>query len=382
MANTKKVNPNTSNTFSFNFKQVEIPILKEVASKKNYYMTNDADNFFDQLIYYYEKGNVHSTFVDNLSSRIIGSGLQTTDQGSEAVIKSYELDELYKKISFDYSLYGGYAIEIIWNVLHTEITQVNYIDFSRVRSGFIDDKIDEVTLFYYSVDWHAWSKEIEVYHTFDSNPETDNRQIYYYKDNHPGKDIYPRPEYNAALKWVYTEVELNRYYANLVKNNFVPTTMLTVNSFFDEEKQVNFEKSLKNFTGGDAAGTIFVIYNEGGDETTKPELIKFNGDSEDNKYQWLTNHTIEELIIGHRIPNPLLAGVKTPGQLGGATELEISERIYNLQVVLPKRTNVLKGINDISNFIPGDIVYDVINTDIFDVVREDKPVDEEKTITE
>jgi len=47
MANTKKVNPNTSNTFSFNFKQVEIPILKEVASKKNYYMTNDADNFFD-----------------------------------------------------------------------------------------------------------------------------------------------------------------------------------------------------------------------------------------------------------------------------------------------------------------------------------------------
>jgi len=372
MANTKKVQANTSSTISFDFKQVEIPILKETPSRKNYYMTNLADDFFDQLIHYYENGNVHSTFVDNLSSRIIGTGLQTDDTGSEAVINAYGLNELYKRISFDYSLYGGYAIEVIWNALHTQITQVNYLDFSRVRSGYIDEKSEDVTLYYYSTDWHKWKKEIEVLLTFDTDPTSDNRQIYYYKDTHPGKDIYPRPEYYAALKWVYTEVELVRYYSNLVKNNFVPTTMLTVNSFFDQEKQIAFEKSLKQFTGGDAAGTIFVIYNEGGDETTKPELIKFNSESEDNKYQWLSQHTIEELIIGHRLPNPLLAGVKTPGQLGGSSELEISERIYNLQVIIPKRANVLEGINTVSNFIAGDITYDVINTDIYDVVKENK----------
>jgi len=372
MANTKKVQANTSSTISFDFKQVEIPILKETPSRKNYYMTNLADDFFDQLIHYYENGNVHSTFVDNLSSRIIGTGLQTDDTGSEAVINAYGLNELYKRISFDYSLYGGYAIEVIWNALHTQITQVNYLDFSRVRSGYIDEKSEDVTLYYYSTDWHKWKKEIEVLLTFDTDPNSDNRQIYYYKDTHPGKDIYPRPEYYAALKWVYCETELVRYYSNLVKNNFTPTTMLSINSFFDTEKQINFEKSLKQFTGSQAAGTIFVLYNEGGDESTKPDLIKFNSESEDNKYQWLSQHTIEELIIGHRIPNPMLAGVKTPGQLGGSSELEISERIYNLQVILPKRANVLEGINTVSEFIPGDITYDVINTDIFDVVTEEK----------
>ena len=375
MANPKKVNANTSNAQSFPFKQVEIPILKETPSRKNYYMTNLADDFFDQLIYYYESGNVHSTFVDNLSNRIIGTGLQTDDINSENIINTYGLNELYKRISFDYSLYGGYAFEVIWNALHTQITQINYLDFSRVRSGYIDDKTEEVSLYYYSTDWHKWKKEIEVLLSFDTDPQSDNRQIYYYKDTHPGKDIYPRPEYYAALKWVYTEVELVRYYANLVKNNFVPTTMLTVNSFFDVEKQNAFEKSLKQFTGGDAAGTIFVIYNEGGDETTKPDLIKFNSESEDNKYQWLSQHTIEELIIGHRIPNPMLAGVKTPGQLGGSSELEISERIYNLQVILPKRANVLEGINTVSKFLPGDITYEVINTDIFDVVTEEKTIE-------
>ena len=151
--------------------------------------------------------------------------------------------------------------------------------------------------------------------------------------------------------------------------------MLTVNSFFDVEKQNAFEKSLKQFTGGEAAGTLFILYNEGGDENTKPDLIKFNSESEDNKYQWLSQHTIEELIIGHRIPNPMLAGVKTPGQLGGSSELEISERIYNLQVILPKRANVLEGINTVSKFLPGDITYEVINTDIFDVVTEEKTIE-------
>lgn len=366
MLDNNKIKGTTNNTQSFNFTQVEIPQLKEIPSKKNYYMTNSADNFFDELIHYYEKGNVHSSFVDNLSSRIIGSGLQTDDPGSKITIDTYELDELYKGISFDYALYGGYAIEIIWNTLHTAITQTNYVDFSRIRSGFIDEKTDDVQFYHYSNDWHAWSKDIQIYQSFNPDENTENRQLFYYKDNHPGKDIYPRPSYYPALKWVYTEVELNRYYANLVKNNFVPTTMLTVNSFFDEEKQIQFEKSLKQFTGGDAAGTIFVIYNEGGDETTKPELIKFNGDSEDNKYQWLSTHTIDELIIGHRIPNPMLAGVKTPGSLGGSSELEISEKIYNIQVIFPKRTNVLSGINTLSKYFPGNLIYDIVNTNIFD----------------
>jgi len=355
----------TSDSYTMNFAQVEIPILKETPTKKNYYMTNAADDFFEQLIEYYEKGNVHSTFVDNLSHRIIGSGIQTTSPDSEIVINKLNLNELYKRISFDYSLFGGYAVEVIWNALHTQITRVNYLDFSRVRSGYINEQTDEVEFYHYSPDWRKWQKDITIYQSFNPDEETDNRQIYYYKDFHPGKDIYPRPNYYSALKWVYTEVELLRYYANLVKNNFVPTTMLTVNSFFDDEKQQQFEKSLKSFTGGDAAGTIFVIYNEGGNETTKPELVKFNDNSEDGKYQWLSQHTIDQLIIGHRLPSPMLAGVKTPGQLGGSSELEVSEKIYNLQVIGPARSNVLSGINEMSKYFGVAFEYDVTNVNIF-----------------
>jgi hypothetical protein len=135
---------------------------------------------------------------------------------------------------------------------------------------------------------------------------------------------------------------------------------------------MNFEKSLKQFTGGDAAGTIFVIYNEGGNAETKPEILKFNGDQEDQKYSWLSQHTIEELIIAHSIPNPLIAGVKTPGQLGGATELEVSEKQYNIQVVIPRRNNVLGAINDLNKYIPGDLNYEVKNLNIFTVTDENE----------
>jgi hypothetical protein len=352
-------------TFSTNFVQVEIPRLIEVPSRKNYYQTNLKDDFYEQLIHLYENANVHSSFINNLKERIVGSNMIAATPESQLIINKYKLDDLFTRITFDYVLYGGFAIEVIWNVLHTQITQLNYLDFSRVRSGYIDEETDKVEFYHYSPDWHAYKKEITLYQTFNPAENFDNRQIYYYKDIYPGKDIYPRPDYMAGLKWVYTEVELCRYYANLVKNNFVPTTLLTVNSFFDEEKQMAFEKSLKQFTGGDAAGTIFVIYNEGGDDTTKPELLKFNADQEDQKYTWLSTHTIEELIIAHRIPNPLLAGVKTSGQLGGATELQISERQYQVQVVMPKRQKILNVINELNKWVPGDLQYDVKNVNIF-----------------
>lgn len=349
----------------FNFKAAKIPELKEIPTRRNYYMAGEDNKFFDHLIEFYSKGNVHSSFVKNLGERITGSGLQPATEADQATIKKYNLNDLFGKISFDYSLYGGFAIEVIWNALHTQITRLNYLDFSKVRSGFVDPDTDKVQLFYFTPDWFKYNKEIEVYPVFNKDVNSDFKQIYYFKDRYPGDEIYPRPDYISGLKWIYTEIEVNNYYANLVKNNFVANTLLSVPGIFDDEKRLNFEKSLKDFTGGDAAGSIFVIYNEGGADAMKPDILKFNNEADDNKYQWLSEHIIEQLIIAHRIPSPMLAGVKTPGQLGGSEELKTSEKIYNLQVVHPKRNDVLNVINDFIPYLGGPLNYTVNDMNIF-----------------
>ena len=101
----------------------------------------------------------------------------------------------------------------------------------------------------------------------------------------------------------------------------------------DEEKQVEFEKSLKKqFTGADNAGTLLVMYNESKDNA--PTIEKFNSDEDDIKYRYISDKMTENIAIAHNLPTALL-GVLVPGKLGNATDLPIYEDIYNKYVVQP-----------------------------------------------
>lgn len=320
-----------------------IPELKEVkVANGNYYMTNNQNNFYENLQYLYDNSSIHKAILDNLRDKVVGSNVNSDKKTKQ----------LIKNITQDLTLYGGFTVEIIWNILHTKINKINYIDFSKIRSGMVDQDTDEVQLYFYSNDWKGYHKNVQILQSFNTDENSDSRQIYYYKDYAPGFNVYPKPSYYASIRWVYTDVELCRYYSNLVKNNFVSNVIISMkNGFDDPDKQENFEKSIKdNFTGSENAGSIPVIYGVGdGDDPIK--IVKFNDGSDDNKYQWLSQHTIDQLIIGHRIPNPLLCGVRIPGSLGGSTELEESENIYNKNVVYPTRDNILSFLNDINPYM-------------------------------
>ena len=342
--------------FNLELTKVEIPELKEIkAYRGNYYMAGEDNNFFSKLIYLYENSSIHNSFINNFTQKVVGSGL-IGNENSELVIDNMKLNELLAKITMDYAIFGGYAIEVIWNVLHTKITQLNYVDFSKIRSGYIDEDTDEVELYYYSYDWSAYHKKVEVFQRFNAAEETDNRQLLYFKGHHPGTDIYPRPMYLGGIKYIYTDIQLATYYANLVKNNFVSNTIIKVPVGMDPDKQIAFEQGIKdNFTNPDNAGSIVVIY---GDGENAVELLEFGKGSDDQKYQWLTQQTTDQLVISHRIPNPIIAGVRVPGTLGGTQEMADAENIYNKNVIYPARNDIMDDIDMLNAYfvIPMDDV--------------------------
>ena len=54
---------------------------------------------------------------------------------------------------------------------------------------------------------------------------------------------------------------------------------------------------------------------------------------------------MQNILSGHKITNPLLVGIKTPGQLGGTQELQTSFSIYNSQVINPLKSQLLESFN-------------------------------------
>ena len=304
---------------NINLERMVLPELRDVKSYNgNYYMPGEDGKWFEHLLRFYYGSSIHGAIIQNLHRRLQ---------------EGYEDDPLYYKISLDYLIFGGYSMQVLWNLNHDKIVSLQQLDFSLVRCGLQDD-FGNISLFYYSNDWNKYNnRKIDVLSPYSEEKISDDNQCFYFRRYNPGQEIYPKPYYFAGLKWVATDIELESYYANLVKNNFVANTILSFNSFMDEEKQVEFEKSLKKqFTGADNAGTLLVMYNESKDNA--PTIEKFNNDEDDIKYRYISDKMTENIAIAHNLPTALL-GVLVPGKLGNATDLPIYEDIYNKYVVQP-----------------------------------------------
>lgn len=312
--------------YQLELEKMEIPKLQDVKSYNgNYYVPGTDGKWFQYLLDYYYESSVHAAIIQNLHRRLQDG---------------YEDDPIYYQISLDYLLFGGYSLQVLWNFNHDKITKLIPLDFSMVRCG-LQDEYGNISLFYYSNDWYKYNnRKVDVMAPYNESPVTDDNQCFYYRRYNPGQEIYPRPYYYSGIKWILTDIQLENYYANLVKNNFVANTILSVNSFLDEESRKDLEKELKkNFIGSDNAGTLLILYNE--DKDHRPTIEKFNNDADDQKYVYISDKVVENIAIAHNLPTALL-GVLIPGKLGNATDLPVYEEIYNRYVVQPIKDEITK----------------------------------------
>lgn len=309
---------------SLNLSEMKIPEFKEVWQPTyNYYWAGADNKWFLNILDMYYKSAIHGSIINNLHFQIT---------------KDRQEDEFYKKIVMDYILFGGFSVECIWNVNHTGLLKINHLDFSKVRSGKPDEENNPI-FYYFSNDWFKYSnRKIDMLQSYNPNPEFDDHQIYYAKRYIAGEDVYPRPYYNAGIKWIITDIELENYYANLVQNDFTSNMMINVPAYFDEERQKQFEKDIKSsFQGSENAGRLFITYSE--DKDHAPTVTPFNTQESTQKYRFLSEQIPVNVSISHMYPSPLL-GLLIPGKLGNATDLPVFQELYNTNVVLPMKAEI------------------------------------------
>jgi len=333
MDDIKKTIPNT---IDVNFAHQEIPQLIELKSYDHqYYLAGRDNRWFQNLLELYYNSSIHGAIINNLDLKI-----RTINSGST--------DDIYDQCLLDYLIFGGFALEIIWNLEHTTILKIKHLDFSKVRAGMIDDETGEISTYLFSNDWFKYNNrtitKLSAYSTADNS---DIHQIFYGKRYSPQSDVYPKCYYYSAIRWIYTDVQLERYYSALIKNNFVGNIILSVNSYMDQEKQVEFERAIKrHFTGSDNAGGIMVVYSESKDNA--PTIQTFNKGEQDTAYQWLTEQVIQQISLGHQVPSQII-GIWIAGKLGASTEIPAFDSIYTNTVVLPIKREFERLYNEVKN---------------------------------
>lgn len=302
-------------------------VAKEVSGKDFY--SWGADNRYPDFLYdlFKNVATFHS-IVNGTADFICGDEITLNTSMGNIINKDDEtIEDLVRKLVVDYMIFGGFAVQVIKNI-NNEVSELYYIDFSKVRS----DKKNEVIFF--SEDWSKSYGRVKYiaypkYRKGDKNPTS----IFYYK-NEGSRDIYPTPVYSGAITDLVIQKKIGEFHLNEISNNFLSSKIISFNNGIpDDELKNEIEKSInEKFTGSENAGRILISFSESKDnETTVTDL---STDSFADRYDALAKRTNAMIFTAFRA-TPNLFGLPTETTGFNAQEYAEAFKLYNRTVVKP-----------------------------------------------
>jgi len=323
------------------FQAIELPAIREVRGKD--YMAFGADNLFPQkLIDLYDNSAMHRTCISAITEGILGEGLEYI--GDEYInTKGETIDDIFEKITVDYALYSGYAINIIWNKERSAISEIYHLPFANVRSGKRDEN-DEVNEYMYSTNWANLRKyPYETYRSFDA---TDNKgdnasQIYYCFSYTPGNEVYPLPSYVGALNSINLDHRISVFHNSNISSGLSPSMFIRMNNGLPtpEAQREIYREIESTFSGESNAGRFFLSFSDGPERAMDVQTID---SANDQYYITLSDHITQTILTSHRVTSPMLLGIKdSSGFSSNADEIAVAYAHFEGTVIEPKRKKIV-----------------------------------------
>tara|TARA_R110000822_G_scaffold301033_3_gene424668 strand:- start:1296 stop:2453 length:1158 start_codon:yes stop_codon:yes gene_type:complete len=357
---------NLYSVMASNFSVPALPLIREVRGKE--YMYYGEENLFPgRLIELYDSSAIHHTCIQAIKDGIFGEGIETI--GTEYInTKGETIDDIFEKITLDYTLYQGYALNVIFNKGGDGIAEVYHLPFNNVRSGKVDEN-DEVNEYFYSSDWANVRKHTPMpYKAFDP---TDNKgdnasQIFYYFNYTPGNDVYPLPAYVGALNDITLDSKVSRWHVNNISNGLAPSLFISFKNGIPlpESRREVYKEIQETFSGEENAGRFFLSFS---DADTAPEVTPITA-ANDTYYITLEERITSRILSAHRISSPSLLGLATgTGFSSVADEIRVAYSHFEGTVVEPKRKKIttsfgyilkLAGYNVNIKVIPNRLIED------------------------
>ena len=294
---TKQENKPRVLAFSaFEIEKTAMPDSKETARSGFDYVSWGKDNRFPQDLYdMYQNSAILQSVINGTSDYVLGNGVISA---FDVVNDKYEtLEDIIKRCVFDYLIFGGFAIQLMYK--GGKVEAMYWLDFQKCRKSEDEKKI------YYSDDWGKYAKKSLEYNAW--TPETNKGTCIYYYKGHKTRGIYPVPIYVGALKSVKISTEISNFHLN-------------------------------NIVKGFASNAIISFNNGEPDDDTKARIER-QDDKFDLKYDALSKSVKEDIFIAFRAV-PELFGL--PNENNGFSKEEYMQAfsLFNKTVVVPIQKDI------------------------------------------
>ena len=380
MSNTKQNKPSRA---SFSFAAIDpyvdnkmiLPVERFV-SGKDLVEWGNRNSYPDYLLDLYNNvptlrsiinGNIDFITGDDVSILPLTDNLPNGQMNN----RGDNIREQIKDIAKDYEIYGGFALQIIRNLIGM-VAEVYYIDMRYLRTN------KEGNVFYYCEDWSkSGKKDVIVYPAYMPNLNWDtlddeqrNRNassILYVKNVHT--QVYPAPLYAASIKACEIERLIDDFHINSLQNQFVSSAIINFNNGDpgDEMKKEIEDAINEKFAGAANGGRIMLSFNKNKESAT--DIVEFEVKDFGERYKALSEHSRQQIFTAFRA-NPNLFGIPTEGNGFANEQYAESFKLYNRTQIQPVQRLIAdtydkiygtKGVLTIVPFSMGGETEDNIN---------------------
>ena len=324
----------------------KMPEFKEVKNK-DYILYGDNNLYPQYLLELFTRCSKHNAIVTGKAQMIKGRGWDVNDQLSGFINKPnpYEnLNDILYKSAIDLELFGGFALQITWSIASKKIAIISHIDLSKLRVTKDYDYL-------YCEDWNDYRKvknETKRYPAFNPKNPT-GTQILYYVQYRPSQKWYPIPDWVGAVSAIETDIEINNFHLNNIRQGFSGGTLINFNSGANPpvELQKEISKRIKEkYQGTDRAGAVIVTFSDGKDK--EPSVMSLSPSELDKQFSQLKDSTTQEIFVGHKVTSPTLFGIATAGALGQRNEMRDAFELFQNNYISHRQFIFEQVFNDLA----------------------------------
>lgn len=336
---------NIGKTESFNFSVLsnEVRVVPDIIEKKitgKDYVSYGDDNRFPQYLWnLYLKSSVLQGIINGTCDFVSGNGIVSQLPMEEINEDGETLEDLIRKISIDYGIFGGFCFQVIKD-FSGNIKELYWLDIQNVRLNKDADKI------YYCEKWGQYGEKALEYDVW--NPKKNQSNFVVYFKGHITRGVYPIPRFIGALAAIETSTEIGKFHLNNILNNLSSSVIINFNNGepTEEEKRIIEKKLNEKFSGANNAGKFMLVFNNNKENAVSVERLE--EDNFDKKFETLSKSTKEEIFIAHRA-YPVLFGMKEEN--GGFSKTEFLEafELYNKTVVSPIQKDIQRVFDKLFN---------------------------------
>lgn len=322
---------------------------------KDWVQYGDDNNYYQYLIDLYHSSPTNNACIKGTVDQIFGKGLEVTRASRDLpgyieFKKLFSADDI-RAVAMDLKMLGQASFQLVKSKDRKKYVQAKHFPQQTLRPAKCNEK-GEIEKYYYCPDW----ANIKRNHTpiefrafgYDQNA---NECILTIKPYSTGSFYFAPVDYQGGTQYANLEAEISNFHINNIMNGLAPSMLINFNNGQPPaEVKDTVEAQIKQKFGGSSnAGRFIISWNDGKESSADITPVQLS--DAHNQYQFLSQESMQKIMVAHRIVSPLLLGIKDNTGFGNnADELKSASILFDNVVIRPFQRLIIDAVTKVLNF--------------------------------